>query len=91
MAEPDVWTTKGGTRMYLYEMTESHLRNAIRYLRRRLADGDYGDMSDPHEGDHEVFISIANGCAAQAEGVIGEKIERLQAELSRRGLPREGH
>lgn len=80
------WTTKNGTKIKISEMTDSHLVNAINFLKNKLserpAEGVYlGDS------DHaEAMVEQENRYNEELSEYIIYKIGILTKEANKRGL-----
>lgn len=86
MADEIVWTTKDGDELTMKEITNSHLCNIVRLLRRKslahLSDG-YGFMS-MLQG--EMAIDAAESQIDLEQGVYLEAIDLFEAEAKRRHI-----
>lgn len=86
-----VWTTKNGQRIPINLMTDNHLINAYRQLRRRQQDqyeetlsliAGWSNMSDGAR-DHYDNLSVASELTDNALRLAAEE---LKTEIIRRGL-----
>ena len=49
--EDEVWTTKEGQRVHVFQMTEEHAKNALRMILRKRREREYVDEG-PDDGDN---------------------------------------
>jgi hypothetical protein len=86
----NTWVTRDNIEMLISDMTDSHLRNAIRHLERRIAE--YSEGSKAGWRTYmmlrgEAAIDAAENAIDRIETGLDEmrdKLTQMQAELARR-------
>lgn len=76
-----IWTTRDGTKIPVRDMTDSHLLNTIRMLRRSGANENGGDSTYTIGGDTEYVET----------GEIDDMLRSMLDEADRRALSTDSH
>lgn len=87
MKLPTTWTTRDGTVLQIRDMTDQHVINTIRFLRRRgfWTEDEVAaafSFASNHSGSYGADAAIDEACAAG----MSVHLEALMAEADRRGL-----
>lgn len=76
LPDEEVWETSGGIKVPLKAMSTTHLRNALRYMKRVLREADTSGWEDaPNGADQQLGFEIES---------MEEKVGKLEGETVRR-------